>query len=513
MTNAVQNIWKHAGTDPDRVALREGTESWTFGQLRTNIEHAAEELRVRGVGHGDKVLMVVPTCAEFVFAYHGILAVGATAVTANTLSTVPEIEYYLADADCVLAIGFDDCAEALVAAAAKSGRPAWVLETGALSRNAGQDGQTPTAYVELGADEAAALLYTSGTTGKPKGAVLTHGNLLDSAEALSTIQGAGPDDRVGTALPLFHVYGQVPVMGVAFHVGVPLSLLRTFDAVALLEMAAEHRLTRVAGVPTMWNEMLHAKTTLTNADLAELTYCLSGGAPLPVAVKLAYHERFGAHIIDGYGLTETTGSATCGSMEHEMKEGSVGRAVPGTTVAILGSDGTPVAPGEVGEVGIDGRGVMREYWNRPDANVAVRRGRWFLTGDLGRMDADGDLWIVGRLKELIIRGGYNVYPSEVEDAIYGHPAVLECAVIGIPDERLGEEVGVVVVFKPGHSVELADLRTWLEDRLSAYKIPRVYQISEGLPKGATGKILKRELSPNDVVASGHLIRRRVVAGS
>lgn len=513
MTNAVKNIWKHADAHPDRVALREGASTWTYAQLRGHIERAVDALRTRGVERGDKILMIVPTGVEFVVAYHGILALGATAVTANTLSTKPEIEYFIADANCVLAIGFVDSSEAIVAAAIEADRPAWILEPGMLTGDDRKSPSIPTAYVETQDDDAAALLYTSGTTGKPKGAVLTHGNVLGSSEALSTVQGSGPNDRMGTALPLFHVYGQVPVMGAIFHVGGSISLLRKFDAVAMLEMIVEHGLTEVAGVPTMWNEMLHADAPLTGADFTGLRVCLSGGAPLPLAVKVAFRERFGADIVDGYGLTETTGAATCGSAEHATKEGSVGRAVPGTTLAILDDDGSPLPVGAVGEVGIDGRGVMREYWNRPDANAAVRKGRWFLTGDLGRMDADGDLWIVGRLKELIIRGGYNVYPSEVEDAIYAHPAVLECAVIGIPDERLGEEVAAVLVFKPGHSVELAELRIWLEERLSAYKIPRVYQISEGLPKGATGKILKRELSPDDVVAFGRVIRRQVVAGS
>ncbi|WP_311208411.1 MULTISPECIES: AMP-binding protein [unclassified Aeromicrobium] len=509
MTNAVRNIWRHADERPDQVALREGTGSWTYAQVRAMVQHSAGELRRRGVGRGDTVLLVLPTSAEFVFTYYGVLSLGATAVTVNTLSTTPELEYFLTDADCVLAIGFEDSCDPLGAAAANTGRTAWMVGPGSIE---GLDGAVSmTDFVEVERDDAAALLYTSGTTGRPKGAVLTHGNLLDSAEALSTVQGSGPEDRLGTALPLFHVYGQVPVMAAIHHVGGSLSLLRRFDAVAMLETVVEHGLTEVAGVPTMWNEMLHAQTPLTRDDLAGLRICLSGGAPLPVAVKLAFRERFGAHIVDGYGLTETSGAATCGSEQHELKEGSVGRAVPGTTLAILDPEGKVLPVGEVGEVAIDGRGVMREYWNRPEANESVRSGRWFRTGDVGRMDDDGDLWIVGRLKELIIRGGYNVYPSEVEEVIYSHPAVLECAVIGIPDDRLGEEVAAVLVFKPGHSVEPSEMRLWLQQRLSAYKVPRVYQVSDALPKGATGKILKREIDPESVKSTGRLVRHQLEA--
>ena len=174
----------------------------------------------------------------------------------------------------------------------------------------------------------------------------------------------------------------------------------------------------------------------------------------------------------------------------------------GTRIAILDSDHQPVPLGEVGEVAVDGPGVMREYWNRPEATASVRSGSWFLTGDLGTMDADGDLWIVGRLKELIIRGGYNVYPTEVEEVLYSHPAIVECAVIGIPDDRLGEEVAAVLVVGQQQSVDLVELREWLGERLSAYKVPRVFQLSEGLPKGSTGKILKREISQQDLINGG-----------
>ena len=307
---------------------------------------------------------------------------------------------------------------------------------------------------------------------------------------------------MGTALPLFHVFGQVSVMGAIHLVGGGLSLLRRFDATAMLDVAVAHGLTAIAGVPTMWNEMLHAETSHTAGDLAGLRLCLCGGAPLPTAVKDAFREKFGAQMVDGYGLTETSAGATCGSVRHPPKEGSVGRAVHGTRIAILDRDHQPVPLGEVGEVAVDGPGVMREYWNRPEATASVRSGPWFLTGDLGTMDADGDLWIVGRLKELIIRGGYNVYPTEVEEVLYSHPSILECAVIGIPDDRLGEEVAAVLVPQQGRSVDLVELREWLGERLAAYKVPRVFQLSEALPKGTTGKILKREISQQDMLTDG-----------
>ncbi|GAA3663340.1 long-chain fatty acid--CoA ligase [Nocardioides ginsengisoli] len=503
MVNAVQNIWRHADANPDHVALRVDRRSWSYGELRAHARNAARELAGRGVTRGDRVLIMLPTSAEFVFVYHGVLALGAVAVTVNTLCTPREIDYFHSDAECVLAVGCPDTRDALLAS---SDRPAWIVEPDSLvaARTPVDNAMT---YVEADPVDAAVLLYTSGTTGSPKGAVLTHGNLLACGRSLSQIQGLEPEDRVGTALPLFHVFGQASVMASVQHAGAALSLLRPFDAVQMLDMAVSHRLTMMAGVPTMWNEMLHADTPITADDLPDLRYFLTGGAPLPHAVRIEFETRFGARVLDGYGLSETTGAATGQPLAEEPKEGSVGRAVPGCQLAILGADHQPVPAGEIGEVAVQGPNVMREYWNRPDATAAVQSGPWFLTGDLGRMDEDGDLWIVGRLKELIIRGGYNVYPAEVEDVLYRHPAVVECAVIGIPDERLGEEVAAVLVLQPGHDLDVAQVRTWLGERLASYKVPRVYHLRDALPKGSTGKILKRAIDVDDVAQHGIRTRR------
>ncbi|GAB7006474.1 long-chain fatty acid--CoA ligase [Nocardioides sp. AN3] len=507
MVNAVQNIWRHADAMHDHIALRDERRSWSYGELRAHARSAAEELSRRGVTRGDRVLIVLPTSAEFVFVYHGVLALGAVAVTVNTLCAPREIDYFHSDAECVLAIGCTDTRDALLSSPSSGDRPTWILEPDSLvpSAASADDGF---AHADMDPTDAAVLLYTSGTTGNPKGAVLTHGNLLACGRSLSEVQGVGPDDRVGTALPLFHVFGQASVMASVQHVGASLSLLRRFDAVQMLDMAVSHRLTMMAGVPTMWNEMLHADTPVMSDDLPDLRYFLTGGAPLPHAVRIEFETRFGARVLDGYGLSETTGAATAQPLAEEPKEGSVGRAVPGCQIVILGPDRQPVPTGEVGEVAVQGPSVMREYWNRPDATADVRTGPWFLTGDLGRMDDDGDLWIVGRLKELIIRGGYNVYPAEVEDVLYHHPAVVECAVIGIPDERLGEEVAAVLVGEPGHDLDVAEVRAWLGDRLASYKIPRVYQLREALPKGSTGKILKRDIDVDDVAQHGIRTRRR-----
>lgn len=497
MHNAARLVWGHADSGPERLALRVGDESWSFDELRRSIAWAMAELEGRGIGRGDRVLVVVPTSAEFVIAYHAILALGATAVTVNTLCTEPELAYFIEDAECSYAIGWDETEDAVKAAASAARLGLWILSAGCM----GTADEIPE-LADVAGDDASVLLYTSGTTGRPKGAVLTHDNLTSCGAAFNEALDLSSDERMGTALPLFHVFGQAAVMFSTYHAGGCLSLLRPFDAAALLEMAAEHRLTAMSGVPTMWNAMLHAETDVTADDLADLRLASSGGAALPLEVALAFERRFGAMVLDGYGLSETTGAATFNQADRPRKDMSVGRALPGMEITVLDEAREPVPVGETGEVAIAGPVVMREYWNRPDATSDARHGRWLLTGDIGRMDEDGDLWIVDRKKDLVIRGGYNVYPREVEEVLYAHPDILEAAVIGVPDEHLGEEIAAVVTPRPGATLDPAELRGWLGERLAAYKVPRIYKLVEELPKGATGKILKRALNRSEVSTTG-----------
>lgn len=315
------------------------------------------------------------------------------------------------------------------------------------------------------------------------------------------------NDRMGTALPLFHVFGQACVMGTAFRTGASLSLLRPFSGPAVLQMAAAHEITILCGVPTMWNAMLHADIDLSSKDLPRLRLAASGGAALPFEVAKAFNDRFGCMVLDGYGLSETTGAATFNVPDGKRKEASVGPALPGLEVAVVDADGKPLPPGEAGEVAIKGPVVMRGYWRRPDATAEVMRDGWFLTGDVGRQDEDGYVWIVDRKKELIIRGGYNVYPREIEEILYAHPLIREAAVIGVPDERLGEEIAAIIALHPGASLDPAELREWLEERLATYKIPRIYQYMDELPRGSTGKILKRAIDRDAVLEHGAIVRR------
>lgn len=497
--NLVGHIWRHAAQDPSRTALREQDRSWTFGQLRSSISALAEQVDERAIGVGDRVLMVLPTCAEFVLIYHALIARGATPVTVNPLSARRELDFFIKDAECVLAVGWDDSLDSVRTAAEEAAIPLWSVGSGDFDE---LPDTVAVDLVDVEPDHPAVLLYTSGTTGTPKGAVLTHDNIVFTGETISSALGTGPDDCMGTALPLFHVFGQGSVMGSVYAAGGCFSLIRPFDPQVVLDTVVEHGLTGLSGVPTMWMAMLHAQSEHTAKDFTRLRIASSGGAAMPVEVARAFTERFGARILDGYGLSETTGAATVNLPEGLGKEGSVGPTLPGTEIAVLDPTGSPLPVGEVGEVALAGRMVMREYWNRPEATAEARHGDWFLTGDLGRLDEDGHLFIVDRKKDLVIRGGYNVYPREVEEVLYAHPAVREAAVVGIPDERLGEEVVAAYVLVEGQSVEPGELRAWLSDQLAAYKVPRVYRRLDALPKGATGKILKRGIDRDDLLERG-----------
>jgi long-chain acyl-CoA synthetase len=491
MSNAAQAAWDHASTDPDRVALRGAGEPWTYGKLRERAAAVAGRLREAGVQPGDRVLLVAPSVPEFAGAYYGIHAAGAVAVTANTMSTRPELEYAGTDAGVSLVLGWHDVTPAPADAAQALGVPYWALQDGLadITTDAPLDAPHPTAD-----EDTAVILYTSGTTGRPKGAQLTHGNLIACASVFTEVLEFTPEDRFGTALPLFHVFGQAVVMGTTMRAGATLSLLARFDAEELLDLLRRDRLTVMAGVPTMWNALLHAPAGEHDAaDFGSLRLAASGGAAMPAEVMRAFEERFGCVILEGYGLSETAGAATFNGLGRVRKPSCVGIALPGCEVEIRGDDGAEKPLGEVGEVFIKGPVVMSGYWNRPEATAEVLQDGWLRTGDLGTEDEDGDIRIVDRKKDLIIRGGYNVYPREVEEVLYEHPDVVEVAVIGVPDEHFGEEVAAVIALREGARFDAAEFRAWAKERLSAYKVPRLFQVLDALPKGPTGKVLKRAI--------------------
>ena len=482
-------------------ALRVGGSAWTRADLAEATAAFAGVLVEEGVEPGDRVLLACATSADFVVAYHAVLAAGAVVVTINPRCKAPELEYFLEDAGCSLALGHEAGASALVEAAEAKRVPVLMVDATHQRR------ARPRRPVPRRAEDLAVLLYTSGTTGRPKGAELTHGNLRACTSAVIERLELTDADRVGTALPLFHVYGQAVVMGAALRVGATLSLLHPFTAEDMLRMVADDRLTVAAGVPTMWVDLVHAPMEQQVPHF--LRIALSGGAPLPAEVARTLRGRFGCALVEGYGLSEATGVATMGSADGRRPEGSVGYPLPGIEVRVLGPDGEQAPHGTLGEVAVRGPVLMRGYWRRPLDSAEVRRGEWLLTGDIGHQDSDGHLWVVDRKKELIIRGGYNVYPREVEEQLYEHPAIREAAVVGVPDGRLGEEIAAVVALHDGAALAPGDLRSWLSTRLADYKVPRLYLVVDVLPKGATGKIHKLSIDRAEVLAAS----TRVTSGS
>ncbi|WP_280218162.1 AMP-binding protein [Nocardia neocaledoniensis] len=497
MSNVIDPIVKHARTHPERVAIHTAAGPWSYAELHTRSLRYAGLLTSHGVGAGHRVLLAAPSCPEFVVAYMGIQAVGATVVPINTMSTEPEAAYFLADAGASLAISWQEVGPAVSRAAENAGITHLTLTTGAETDSA------PLARaLDREPSETAAILYTSGTTGRPKGAELSVANLLAAGEISCVVAGTSSEDRTGTALPLFHVFGQAAVMMASFTGGGSLSLLPKFTPQGLIDLLRRDELTVMCGVPTMWNAMLHAADAADSTDFATLRVAVSGGATLPGEVARAFEEKFGCTILEGYGLTETTSLGAFNDIERGGKIGSVGHVVPRLEMQIRTHDGEVCEPGEVGEIFVRGDTVFKGYRNRPDATAdSLTADGWFRTGDLGRFDAEHDLRIVDRLKDMIIRGGYNVYPSEVEEVLYEHPDVVEAAVVGVSDEYYGEEVAAVITPRAGAALTTADIDTWTRERLSAYKIPRIVQFVDQLPKGTTGKILKREIDRDTLRAT------------
>jgi long-chain acyl-CoA synthetase len=343
-------------------------------------------------------------------------------------------------------------------------------------------------------EDTVVLLYTSGTTGQPKGAELTHANLTtNAAMTAETLVELQPDDVVMGCLPLFHCFGLTAGLNAAVVAGACLTLIPRFDASKALEVIGRDEVTVFEGVPTMYAGMLHVEDAA-SYDVSSLRTCISGGSAMPVEVMKSFEETFGCIVLEGYGLSETSPVASFNRPDLERKPGSIGVPVRGVEMKLVDDEGKDTAPGEVGEIAIRGENIMRGYWGRPEATAEAIPHGWFLSGDMAKQDEDGYFFIVDRKKDLIIRGGYNVYPREVEETLYEHPAVAEAAVVGVPHDELGEEVGAAVALKPGQEATEDELREFAKERLAAYKYPRHLWIVKELPKGPTGKILRREVS-------------------
>ena len=496
---------------PTNTAIIFNAHRLDYQTLNASAKRFAYALRELGIKPGDKVALLIPNIPQFTIAYYGILYMGATVVPLNVLCVADEVQYHLDDSDSVLLIAFDGFLDAALQGVARSetcrhlmviespGAPKALPEGVIPFQQAMQNAFPDYDMAQTSSEDTAVILYTSGTTGRPKGAELTHCNLFMNAQFVNQQLMGTPDKpnyitapHVAMAtLPLFHSFGQTVIQNGMLFEGAAFTLLPRFTPEECFKILERDKVTIFAGVPTMYFALLHYP----DADKYDvrLQYCVSGGAPIPMEVMKAFDEKYNVSIQEGYGLSETSPAACFNTLDFAKKPGSIGKPIPYVRMRIVDDNDEERARGERGEVVIRGYNIMKGYYKRPEATAEALRNGWFHTGDIGIEDEEGYFFIVDRKKDMILRGGFNVYPREVEEVLYAHPAIMEAAVIGVPDEEHGEEVKAVVALKPGHEVAPEELVTYCKEHLAAYKYPRIVEIRDSLPKGPTGKILKREL--------------------
>jgi long-chain acyl-CoA synthetase len=491
--NLATTLARNADRRADRPAVRLDDATLTYAELEARGRRAAGLLAERGIRPGDRVAVMLPNLPAFAVLYYGILRAGAIVVPMNPLLKEREVAYYLRDSGARLIFAWQGCAADATAAASGVGAGCVVVDAGfeAVLAAAAPIPEV----VDVRGSDTAVILYTSGTTGQPKGAELTHANLATNAEINATdLLRVRSDDVIFGGLPLFHSFGQTCALNTAISTGACLTLVTRFTPDKALEVLQRDRVTVLEGVPTMYVALLNAPDR-DRYDVSALRVCVSGGSALPVEVMRGFEQAFGCVILEGYGLSETSPVASFNHPDRPRKPGSIGTPIRGVEMRVVDPSGSDVAVGEVGEIVIRGHNVMKGYWGRPEATAEATLDGWFRSGDLARLDDEGYFYIVDRLKEMIVRGGYKVYPREVEEVLYEHPAVAEAAVIAVADPSLGEEVGAAVVLKPGHTATAEEIREHVKSQVAAYKYPRRVWFLDTLPKGATGKVLKREISP------------------
>jgi len=499
--NLATTLRQSATRFPKRTAIISGDRVLDYDALHAQARKFAGALASLGIERGQHVALMLPNIPEFTIAYFGCHYAANPVVPLNILLKTDEIAYHIDDSDAVaLVVERDALSEAAAGFERVPGcRHLIVVGAGASKFGVGFEdlvaaAEPVTEIPDTMPDDTAVILYTSGTTGKPKGAELTHFNLFYNAEYCA--KQLVPIDHTSVALialPLFHSFGQTSLHNASIIVGGAMVLMSRFDAKEACELMRRHKVTFFAGVPTMYFGLLHCD----DADpghLSTLTNCVSGGAPMPVEVMREFEARFSVTVLEGYGLSETSPVASFNVLDRPTKPGSIGVPIGGVEFKLVDDDGNVITDTDTrGEICIKGHNAMKGYYKRPDATAAAMNNGWLATGDIATRDEDGYYFIVDRKKDMILRGGFNVYPREIEEVLYAHEAVAEAAVIGIPDPEHGEEVKAFVALKDGKSVSGDEIIAFCKQRMAAYKYPRYVEFLETLPKGPTGKILKRAL--------------------
>ncbi|MFM8449700.1 MAG: long-chain-fatty-acid--CoA ligase [Haliscomenobacter sp.] len=484
----------------------------TFAQVNGAANQVANGLRAHGIQPGDKVALTCPNLPYFPILYFGILKAGAVVVPLSVLLKKQEVAYHLQDSEAKAYFAFIGSPELPMGQEAYAGfreasecthfflimpqptDPSAIEGVATLGMlMAGQSPQATT--TPTSAEDTALIIYTSGTTGKPKGAELTHSNLLLNAVLSADLVKTSPEDTQLIVLPLFHIFAMTVLMNAGIYRGAASVLLPRFEASAVTGLMIRHQVSVFAGVPTMYWGLLHGGTdeeTL-HTIRQHLRVCVSGGASLPVEVLRNFEALYKVPIIEGYGMSEGAPVVTFNHLDQERKPGSIGKPVWGVEVMVADENDQPLPAGEKGQLLYRGHNVMKGYYKRPEDNADVLKGGWMHSGDVAMMDPDGYYYIVDRTKDMIIRGGFNVYPREVEELLMQHPAVSMIAVIGVPDEEYGEEIKACIVRKNDVPATAQELIDWTKERIAAYKYPRIIEFMDALPMSATGKILKKDL--------------------
>ncbi len=497
-----------AARKPDHPAIRFLQRTITYEELNKDVDRLSHGFVRAGLHPGDVCVLMMPNSIDWAIAYYALAKVGAVVLPVNFLYRVGELEHIFKDSGARAFIGHKDYLE----------HPRQVMEhlpkMDLRIAQGGSHGQGFIPLEELFVDEGTfhlhptreddtwAIIYTSGTTGHPKGAMLTHYNLANNAMTLANMRSTNSNDVVFGVLPLFHIYGQTSVFNASIYLGLTIRLWPHFNAEELFSAIEEEESSILIAVPTIFNRLVEL-ADVRLPTRSGLRFCVSGGASLPVEVLRRFEDRFHTTLYEGYGLTECSPVCVENPFGRQIRPGSIGLAIPGFEARIVNDQDEDVSIGAVGELIIRGPGVMKGYLNQPEATAETLRRGWLHTGDLARMDEDRYIYIVDRKKEMIIRGGYNVYPREIEEILYTHPDVVEAAVVGVPHLDLGEEVAAVIVLREGAQSTPEELRQFVKERVAPYKYPRRIRLVKELPKSHTGKILKKILREAEIKKSSN----------
>lgn len=487
---------------PDHPAIRFEGETITFAEMNGRVDALANGLISLGLRPGDVCVLMMPSSLNWAVIYYALAKLGAVVVPVNFLYRQRELEYMFRDSGARAFVGHSDYLKEAAPVMDSMPRMELCIAEGenlpagfTSLKELFEEGQDFPTY-QTQPDDPLCVIYTSGTTGEPKGAVLTHKGLMNDAIAVAKVRHYEPEDIILSVLPLFHIYGMTHPLNISIYLGLTVRMWTSFDAEAVMAAIEEEKSTIFYAVPTMVNRLVELAKNRP-PKRSSLRFCISGGASLPVEILHRFEKAFDTTIYESYGLTEFSPTCVENPFGRETRPGSIGLPIPPFKLRVVDENDKDVPAGEVGELIVSGDAVMKEYLNKPEATAEALTGGWLHTGDLARMDEDGYIYIVDRKKELIIRGGYNIYPREIEEVLYTHPGVLEAAVIGVPHSDLGEEVAAVIVLRPGAEVTADQLRQYVRDRVAPYKYPRLVRFVDELPKTAAGKIMKRGIKLED----------------